>query len=456
MNKVVRLANRATRSLGEMFPAFFAGAKHNHYADFGFPTSLDFDQFHGMYSRNGIAKAGVNKTVGKTWQDSPFLLEKERDGSQQGAVAETTLEAEIRTRFDRLRVWAKLAEADKRSLVGRYAGVILRLADGETFDKPVTRVTGGLDGLVEVIPVWEGQLTVSEWHDDQTAEDYGLPKMFAFTEATLGEKAGSHKRQFNVHPDRVVIWSEDGTVNGGESLLEAGYNDLVTMEKISGAGGEGFWKNAKSAPVLQIDKDTQLSIPQGMTPEEFTEAMSGQVEGWQKGFDRLLMLQGMEAKTLGITLPSPEHFFGVALQSFAASINIPVKILVGMQTGERASTEDAQEWAQTIMSRRDRRVVPNIMALVDRLVQVKILPEKDWFLDWTDLTEASMAEKIDRAGKMADTNQKMKDSGEFIFTPEEIRAVVGFEPLSEADKRREEDDEDIDASIVPPVDEDAE
>ncbi|RVO28954.1 DUF1073 domain-containing protein, partial [Sinorhizobium meliloti] len=124
----------------------------------------------------------------------------------------------------------------------------------------------------------------------------------------------------------------------------------------------------------------------------------------------------------------------------------PVKILVGMQTGERASKEDADEWALTNMSRRNNYVIPNIRALIQRLVRVGILPKRDWFVDWTDLTESSMSEKIERASKMAETNQKM-GTGVVVFTDEEIRAVVGYEPLSDADKFANEptDDETRDA-----------
>jgi hypothetical protein len=45
----------------------------------------------------------------------------------------------------------------------------------------------------------------------------------------------------------------------------------------------------------------------------------------------------------------------------------------------------------------------------------------------------------------------MKDSGEFVFTPEEIRAAVDYEPLSEAEKYRDEDtDEDESAALPEP------
>jgi len=453
MNKLRLVVNNAVRRLDAMFPGYFASAKHNHYKDFGYPETLNFSQLYAMYTRNGIAQAGVNKTVLKTWQDNPFLLEKERDGSEAGQSDETTLEKQIRQRFDDLRLWPKLSEADGMSLVGAYSGVILRFADSKLFEEPVDRVPGGLDGLVEVIPAWEGQLTVSQWDTDERSESYGQPKMFQFNESAVDSK--QQPRSFVVHPDRVIIWSKNGTVHG-KSILEPGYNDLLTLEKVSGAGGEGFWKNAKSAPVLEVDPEaklTEMARMMGVPLDELIDKMNDQVEDWQKGFDKLLMVQGMEAKTLGITLPSPEHFFAIALQSFAASISMPVKILVGMQTGERASKEDADEWALTNMSRRNNYVIPNIRELIQRLVRVGILPKRDWFVDWTDLTESSMSEKIDRASKMAETNQKM-GTGVIVFTDEEIRAVVGYEPLSDADKFANEptDDETRDALGTKPKD----
>ncbi|MFN3352512.1 MAG: hypothetical protein ACK4Z5_02795, partial [Brevundimonas sp.] len=127
----------------------------------------------------------------------------------------------------------------------------------------------------------------------------------------------------------------------------------------------------------------------------------------------------------------------------AASVQVPLKILVGSQTGERASTEDADEWARVNMARRTNLVVPTIMAVVARLERFRMIPEADWHLDWADLTEASMAEKIERADKMADVNVKMKDTGEFIFTPEEIRGAVGLEPLGDDEKFRDEADDDL-------------
>jgi hypothetical protein len=412
-----------------MYPGFFQGAKHNHYEDFGWPTVLTFDMLYGMWDRNGIAGAAVNKTARKVFETSPALRYTEKGDEEQPD------ETQIRQRFDDLRLWQRCADSYRRSLVGGYSGLILRLADNKRFRDPVERVPGGLLGLVELIPAWAGQLTVSTWDMDETSATYGHPKMYSFNEAEVVDStttgANGRNRSFEVHPDRVVIWGEEGTVHS-RSLLQSGFNDLLSIEKITGAGGEGFWKNAKSAPVLELDPNTKLSEmakSMNVAPTEVLDKMNDQVEDWQKGFDQLLLLQGIQAKTLPVTLMSPEFFRKGALENFAASVEIPVKVLVGMQTGERASSEDATEMEKTCMSRRSVSVIPNIMTLVQRLEDFNIIPQKDWFIVWEDLTEADMATKIERAHKMADVNSKMSDGGELVFLPEEIREVVGLEPI---------------------------
>lgn len=434
------LANVASRSLQVMFPGYFGNQKHNHAADFGYPDQVQFTDTFNAYCRNPLARAAVDKTIGKTWEDNPFLQEFQRDGTQSGDQGETKVEADIRQRFADLRVWQHLAECDRRGLVGAYSGLILRLADSRPFREPVQRVPGGTLGLVEVIPAWEGQLTVSQWDTNETSPSYGQPLMFQFSEAAVGDQ--KQPRQFEIHPDRIIIWSKDGTLNG-RSALEPGYNALLDMEKIRGGGGEGFWKNAKSGLALEIAPETKISDmaqAMGVAVEDVVDKIGDQVTDFNRGFDSHLMMAGMKAVPMQVTLPSPEHFFAVAAQSFAASWSIPMKVLIGSQTGERASTEDSEEWAKVNMARRTNQAIPSIMGFVNRLERFGILPAKDWFISWTDLTESSMGEKIERAVKMADVNQKM--GAEVVFTGDDIRGAVGMEPLSDAEKFRDEPDAD--------------
>lgn len=446
MHPLRLVVNNAGRSLQQMFPGFFGGQKHNHAADFGYPDRISFALAFDAYCRNPLARAAVDKTIGKTWEDNPLLQEYQRDGTETGDQGETETEADIRQRFADLRLWQHLAECDRRSLVGRYSGLILRLADGAAFSAPVGRVPGGLQGLVEVIPAWEGQLTVSEWDTDERSEAYGQPKMFAFAESAVGQQ--QQPRSFSIHPDRVLVWSRDGTLNG-RSAIEPGYNALLDMEKIRGGGGEGFWKNAKSGLSLEIDKDANIenmARAMGVGVTDLVDKIDAQVEGFNQGFDKSLLLQGIKATPVQVTLPSPEHFFAVASQSFAASWSIPMKILIGSQSGERASTEDSQEWAKVNMARRRDTAIPGAMALVNRLERFGILPEKDWYLDWASLLDSSPNEELERIERMATVNEKMRPTGEVVFTADEMRAEAGREPLSDADRYLEDDEDDDQAA----------
>ena len=435
--KMMGLFNASFRRLENLFPGYFPEAKHDHYSDFGWPKNITFDQFYQMYSRNGIATAGVDRTIEKTWESNPKVLDSEFERS--ASREQTKTEKEIARRFKSIRFWQCLQTADNYSIVGRYSGLIFRLADGKDFKDPVTDRMTGLDALVEVIPAWEGQLRVSSWVEDKNDENYGKPAMFEFNEAQVRNENGTSQkleRQFQVHPDRVYIWSKDGTIHG-RSILEPGYNALMDLEKIGGAGGEGFWKNSKNAPVFELDKEISLqdmAAGMGSTVDEVYEKVDDQVDDFQKGFDKSMILQGMTAKVIPVDLPPPEQFYLGRLMEFCASIKIPVKILTGSQTGERASTEDAEEWAKTINSRRTFSIKPNIIDILEKMESWGIIPDMDWDLDWKDLTESSMVEKIERVGKMGTVNKSMEASGEMVFTHEEMREVVNLKPLSESEK----------------------
>lgn len=445
------------RSLSNMFPGFSGGllrannTKHDHYKDFGYPQTLSFSMLYEMYERNGLAAAAVEKTRRRTWQGKTFLLEQQRDGSQRKKNdSETQLEKEIRLHFKKIQFWRKLAEADKRALVGGYSGVLLRYNDGLNWDMPVSTVAG-LSGLAGIEPVWASQLSVTEWYQDILTDGdlYGQPKMFEFQELPVSNDSDKQQismRSFRVHPDRILIWSSDGTIFA-DSMLKAGYNDLIDLEKIKGAGGEGFWKNSKSAPVFEME-DAQTSFAEmakamGVSVDDLHDKMNAQVEKFNKGFDQMLMLQGMKASTLSVSLPSPEHFWAAPLQAFAASVLMPVKVLIGNQTGERASSEDAEEWDQTCMARREDFTHPLIHQLITKFELSRVLPEgKDWFIEQEDLTEARTSEKFDLAGKMSTINAQFSKNGSLVFTIDEIREVVDYEPIPPETLMLEPDPED--------------
>lgn len=412
----------SARRVSDMFPGHFQGVRHNHSADFGWPTKVSFELLYEAYCRDSVAEAAIEKTAAKVWETQPTLrLEGFTEGSDL-----TTTEQMVADHFKRIRFWQRLHEAEKRGLVGNYSGVILQIADNQEWLQPVSRAMG-IEKLVSIIPAWQGQLTVSEWYTDTSDELYGQPKMFAFNEASVGDNQ-NRSRSVEIHPDRVVVWSDTGDVDD-TPLMRAGYNDLMDLQKIRGAGGEGFWKASKGAPILKMDKDArakELAQMMGVPVEELLTKIGDHLDEFNKGFHNSLVLQGMETSSLDVNLPTGDHSFMSSLSCFAASINMPVKILVGMQTGERASTEDAKEWAKTCKSRRDNHTIPNIQTIIERLASFGVIAESEWEVDWDDLTEANQTEKMGNAKTMAEINKTVSATGELVFLPMEIRDAAGY------------------------------
>lgn len=442
------IRDRAAR----FFPGVFgASMKHDHYKDFGWPDDLGFDQFHRMYSRNGLATAAVDKTIAKTWESLPGLWETEKP-------AESKLEEAIRKHLTSIRFWQAVSNVDRRGMIGAYSGAILLLGDGKKLEEPVDRVNGGILGLAGIIPAWEGQIKAVEWDNREDSPTYGAVTAYQFDEAAVGDPSNTAKRGVRIHPDRIVIWSEDGTING-RSTLEPGFNDLIDAEKVKGAGGEGFWKSSRGAPVIEaaagMKPDDIVKMMAAQNTDDARDKLNERADDFQSGFDKMLMLGGLTATPLTITLPAPEHFFNIPVMSFAASMQIPVRILIGNQTGERASTEDAREWAQVCMGRRENIVLPCLYELIGRLVKWGILPAKDWTIGWASLLDATPDQQLDRAGKMAEINAKAVAGDSPPFLPEEIRTAAGFDPdtadwerepedtQSEADKGQSEEDEEV-------------
>ena len=108
---------------------------------------------------------------------------------------------------------------------------------------------------------------------------------------------------------------------------------------------------------------------------------------------------------------------------------------MGNETGERASTEDAKEWAQTCMSRREEMIIPIIDDLIMRMQEWGMIDMQDWHVEWKDLTDSTAEEKRETAAKMVAMNsQQVSAVSELVFTSDEIREVMGFDPLPESEK----------------------
>ena len=422
VNHALNDARMARARMGMMAPTMgLDNKRHSAWCEYGFPEQVTYENLYALYRRGGISHGAVEKLVGKCWQTNPEIIEgDDADESKD----ETIWEKNTKKVFTK-RLWRAFAEADRRRLVGRYAGILLHINDSRAWDQPVVRGKS----LKKVTIAWAGSLTVSEWVTDQKSADYGQPKQWKYVESL--PNGGSNQRF--VHPDRVFILGDYS--NDAIGFLEPGYNACVSLEKVEGGSGESFLKNAARQLNVNFEKEidfNNLASLYGVSIDELQDKFNEVAGEMNRGNDVLMTTQGATVAPLVTAVADPSATYNVNLQTFAASVDIPVKVLVGMQTGERASTEDQKYFNARCQSRRGDLSF-EIEDFSDKLIDLKIIdPVSEKTVIWDDLNEQTGTEKLANAKTMAEINQTFQGSGENpAFSREEIRTAAGYENVDE-------------------------
>jgi hypothetical protein len=393
------------------------------WCSYGYKTDLCFNDYYRLFERGGIAHGAVMTLNENCWSTDPEVIEGDEEDR---AEAPTAWEKQFKKLAKRLKLWEKFRDADMRRLVGRYSCILLQFKDSKQWDKPVGKASE--QQLINLIPAWEAQIRVSAWYDNPADANFGKPKEFIYTENALNDNFDAEPgRIITVHPDRVVVI---GDMRNGIPFLQAGFNDCVNMEKVLGGSGESFLKNASRQLAINFDKEVDLSAiarAHGVAEGELQEIFDEVTRGMNRGQDQTVITKGATVTPLVANVPDPIPAFDVSLQSFCASIRIPSKIIVGNQTGERASTEDQKTFNKRCQGRRVSLLSSDIETFVDHLMRLGVLLTVESSVCWDDLSEASQAEMLANVVLMADVNQKMLASGELVFSIKRMIEASGYD-----------------------------
>lgn len=398
----------------------FDDTMHNIYADFGYPLQLDFSQFWNMYRRQGIAKNVVDLPVDITWLSTPEIEE-----------ASDAFIKDFEVLVKDKSLWERIKGADNRQRVGRYAGLFMRVNDGLPPEQELAERNLTVNGLIDIIPLYEGQLEVLQTEQDVLSINYSKPTMYQLrSDFGSGNRDENLTKTVNIHPSRLIIAAEgadDGNIYGIPAL-ESCYNAIMDLRKIIGAGGEGFYRASVQSVVFELMDTTKATLN-----KESLSSFASAFDDWIKNrARRAIMSPGMKPHVLSANMPASKDHFNNALNEVAAASKIPATILIGQQTGRLASTEDSRSFLATGNSRRENYVTSLIKSVLDWFIEYGVLPDSEYKVCWDDLLALSDSEKLENALKMADTNAKQFNSGgESIFTGEEIREAAGYDPLDE-------------------------
>lgn len=435
---VVNVDQSVIRSREELL-AFAQGLDQKRptaWVQYGWPTQVDFDLMYRAYERTGAGNGAVHRLLDGCWQALPRI-------KAPGSDDIGTWETEVSKLFKSLGLWAKIKDFDRRNLIGRYAGLIYRVADGKELREPLERATK----LVDVIPVFENQLKVTAWHSDTSDPDnFGKPKMFKYRKRVLQnvDNQGAPDGWADVHPSRVQIFAEGsvGDMFDGIPLLQAGINDLVNIEKISGGSAESFLKNSARTIVFNYDANASVQAITGQDGQTKTvrEVHEEQTKALNRNQDSSIVLQGGQASTLQTTIADPSPAFEVSANNFAASVRLPFTVIFGQQTGRLASNEDKADAIARYKSRQANELTPVLEQFVTRMQVAGLIKEGEFEIEWPDIAAPSDEQKLGNLVKMAQAMTAAFQAGlPPIFSPEELRKVAGYKealpllPMAEGD-----------------------
>lgn len=408
------------------------------YEEFGYPDELGFDQYYRAYERNPVAYAAVHKLLESCWTDKPTII----DGDENRESTETTPWEKTATKL-LSKHWAKIKDADRRNLVGRYSALLIQFKDGREWKYPVDSSVVkrlGDKAIVRLIPAWESQIKPGDLDKDKMSDTYGQPISFLFNEQPVGDDgAYGPVRSETVHPDRVIILcegSEDENMLSGVPFLRAGYNKLLDLEKISGGSAEGFLKNASRQLGISFDAQTDMKTLADMATKagykDLGEAMNDKMMKLNRGTDSALVTQSGTTSVLSVAAADPAPSWTVTANEFSSSIQCPFTILFGQQTGRLASDEDKADWAKRCNGRRWGFQTAVVQMLLERFWKIGVIDAPtsgEVTLAWSDLLAPSEKEKIANMQAMAAV---AKDTQQAFGTPaideNEVRTVGELEP----------------------------
>lgn len=427
------------------------------YENFGWPKNLIIEQLFAMYYRGGIANRIIKAYPQATWRDIPVIRDEQGSSSKKDAADYSPFTESVEQFFKKHNVLAYLERADRVAGVGRFSLLLFGFRDGLPLDQPMAE-TSSQAPLLYLSVYADPNVTITEWEQNMQDPRFGKPKYYTVQTGNPvvggGQSNAIGHRSFRVHWSRVLHLAEylDEDEIYGLPRLVSVYNYVQDLEKLTGAGAESFWFNARGGMVWSADKDAQFGA------DEITR-MERQAEEFGNQLRRITALQGVTPTQLNSTIIDPSPLINSLLDLIAGGVAIPKRILVGTERGELSSDQDENNWAQRVEERRVNYASPYILKpMISKLILTGnvLQPKGQWEIQWPGAgLGPQKAAEVGSVRSNTLRNYVTSPGAELVVPPEEFRKeFLGLEPVSEyADSVVEEplDEEELALLEEPPA-----
>jgi len=365
----------------------------NYNESCGWPDDITIEQYWEKYDRQDIAKTVVSAYPQACWAPYPTI-------SDDIEANETPFEASLSMLLDTVNLFSDMESLDRLCGIGEFGGMFLGVDDGKEFYQPVTTA----NNLLYTRSFYQKPLEILSLDSNTSSPRYGQPEYynidFTDTSSILSgteTKSGDNTKK-KVHWTRIIhaAESKDTSIYLGTPRMKPLYNRLQDLEKLLGCSAEMFWQGAFQGLSLTTQPDTELTDADKQKVRE-------EMTAFANGIQRFLTLRGFDVKTLQAQVADPKNHIDAQLMFISAVTRIPVRILIGSERGEMASTQDVAAWDKNVSNRRIRFCEPEILRpTIDRLIKFGILkaPKNGkYHIIWTDLKELSTKEFLENSEK---------------------------------------------------------
>lgn len=393
------------------------GGKRDVYRALGYKKVLQPGDYRARFQRNEVAARVITAYPEATWRGGGEVWE------DQDPDTLTPFEEAYDALNKKFKLWPLFRRADALSRLGQYAIIVIG-APGE-LNTPLTSCT--FDEIAYMQPYAQEDAPIQRFVADRKDPRYGLPLFYTITRNLVATSGGgvtsgprANGQALPVHYSRVLHLSEGRLDDDvlGTPALRAIWNRLDDLEKVAGGGAEAFWKRADQG--MQIDVDPMLKLKQ-----DEIDALKNEVDAYINGLKRVMRTRGLKVNMLGSDVANFDPQVKSIIGLISAGTGIPQRILIGSEQAKLASEQDSDHWDERIATRREEYAEPYVVRpFVDWMIHLGVLPEvEDYEIKWELAKKANVAEQAEIAKAMAAVNQA---AGETIFSPDEIRAVMGY------------------------------
>jgi len=377
--------------------------KRDIYNIYGYPQEIDFETMWRYARRQGVANRITFGMAKSCWRDGLEIFENaEKD-------AKPVLVDDVLT-LKKQGLIKKLERADVLNRIGRFSVLFVGIPDGLDSDQPLGKADKSkLDQVYFKAFAYDG-IQISEQVQDPKDPRFGLPEMYQVQKSVRGTtQKDTVLESINVHWTRIVHLNESALDSDVEGMgqLEPIFNRILDLDKTTGGSAEAYFRNAKGKIAFELDPKFSANL---LGDEAAKQKLDDAATEFTNQFKDHIFAVGSKVQSVDTPHHTPKDTVMAAYWEISCYTGIPIRLLIGMGSGQMAGSEDQLAYNALVAGRQSVDCsgwAGEALGILANAGMIKLLPEYEIrFPVQQAVTEIQAAEIGETKGKTVEAVYK--------------------------------------------------